>query len=262
MSKKGYFAFIVVILVLVALIGYLNHTSGGLENPQGESRPSEPSPKFAETVLQKAWPQLLKSAAAGPAGNVHAPWTVIEVGDFQCPNCGDAEPLIKDTIIGSRGKAKLYFINYPLPRAHPHAIVAAEAAEAAAAQGKFWPMYDILYGHQDELIDSEIQYNARSIKGLNVTKLAADMASHKFLSVIGAQTREATSVGVMEVPTILVRSPEGNISWYIGTRGSKDILGIGLFAAQNPWGGGMGQAVVDQMLAQDQQNRENPPTDN
>ena len=76
---------------------------------------------------------------------------MVEYGDYECPACGAAHPMVK--AIQKRLGAKLRFVfrNMPLNEIHPYAELAAEAAEAAAAQGKFWEMHDALYEHQDEL---------------------------------------------------------------------------------------------------------------
>jgi hypothetical protein len=254
MSNKGILAFGGVIVVLVGMLLYLNFSSRFQSGPAAQ--PPAPEPKFVESVIANAWPDILKNAAAPPLGNPKAKWTVVEIGDFQCPNCGNAKPLVENSVLNSDGAAKLYFINYPLTKAHPHAMVAAEAGEAAAAQGKFWPMYDMLYGHQDMLIDSEIQYNAGLIPGLDANRLAREVAANKYAKQIAAQVALLDKIGVVSVPTLLVRSPTGKIGWYVGTLGSKHLLGIGAFAAQCPWGGGIGVEAVKSMLQQDQQNAE------
>jgi len=247
MSKKGYIAFLAVILVIAGLILYVNHQSK-LPPPAQAGQPQAPDPKFDEATMQRNWAKLIKACPSAPAGNPHAKWTVLEVGDFQCPNCGDAEPLITRTMAESNGKAKMYFLNFPITNAHPHALVAAEAGEAAAAQNKFWPMYQLLYSHQDELIDSEIEYNAQSIAGLDTKRLAAEMASHKYIPDIVAQVLAASAVGLHSVPTVFVRSPTGKVTWYCGTGGTKNVPGIAAFASNFPWGGGLGAAAVEAEL--------------
>jgi len=255
MSKKGYLVFFVVILVLGGMIGYLNHssqTTGSVDGPP----PAMPEPKFNAAQIEKMWPVLVKESVSPPDGNPRAKWSVIEVGDFQCPNCGNARPLVEAAISSSNGLAKLYFINFPIPAIHPHALVAAEAGEAAAAQGKFWQMYDLLYGHQDELIDSEIEYNARSIPGIDVTRLTKDISSHKFLPAIAAQGQLMSTIGLVTVPTVLVRSPAGVVTWYCGTGGTNHTPGVEALAGTCPWGGGMGMRAATQIVQQEDQQEQ------
>ena len=82
-------------------------------------------------------------------GPVEAPITVIEFGDFECPHCGRAEPVVRDLLEDT--DVRYVWRHLPLTDVHPQAQLAAEAAEAAAAQGAFWEMHDLLLAHQDEL---------------------------------------------------------------------------------------------------------------
>jgi len=84
-------------------------------------------------------------------GTAGAPVTLVEYGDYQCPYCGAVHPVVR-RLQGSLGhKLRFVFRNFPLTQAHPHAMIAAEAAEAAALQGRFWEMHDFTYENQDEL---------------------------------------------------------------------------------------------------------------
>ena len=80
-----------------------------------------------------------------------APLTLVEYGDYQCPFCGAAYPVVKRVQKALGNKLRFVFRNFPLTQAHPYAMVAAEAAEAAALLGQFWPMHDMIYEHQDKL---------------------------------------------------------------------------------------------------------------
>ncbi len=92
-------------------------------------------------------------------GNPEAPVTVVEYGDFECPYCAAAAPVLRQLVEESDGGVRLIFRNFPLPSVHPHALTAALAAEAAGAQGAYWKMHDLLYTKQDRLDD-------RSLAGL------------------------------------------------------------------------------------------------
>ena len=245
MSTKGYVSIVAVIALLAGLLAFINRTTA----PPAPAQPPPPPPAFTQELLQKVWPKLVAVSASPPLGSASAPYTAVEIGDFQCPNCGMAKPLIEETVKSSNGKAKLYFINYPLPNLHPHAVVAAEAGMSAAAQGKFWQMYDLLYAHQDELIPSEIEYYSRSIPGLNSKKVEADMATNRYARDLARQLALVLAARVESVPTLFVRSPDGKFTWYEGTGGTKSVAGIVKFAGAPPWGGGMGMAQAQAYLA-------------
>jgi protein-disulfide isomerase len=123
-------------------------------------------------------------------GSQTAPVTLLEYGNFQCLDCGRAYPVIKEIqrLLGD----DLYFVfrNFPTVRTHPHAIRAAEAAESAAAQGKFWEMHDELFTHQQALEDHNLSRFAKRI-GLDVERFARDMAENSFLKKIEAEYQSA-----------------------------------------------------------------------
>ena len=97
------------------------------------------------TLIQ---PVSARDHAAGPAG---VPLTLVEYGDYQCPYCGAAYPVVKRLQKTLGKKLRFVFRNFPLIQAHPYALIAAEAAEAAALQGKFWEMHDLLFEQQAHL---------------------------------------------------------------------------------------------------------------
>jgi protein-disulfide isomerase len=87
-------------------------------------------------------------------GNAHAAVTLVEYGDFQCPACGGAYPLVRQLQRHYAGNLRLVFRHFPLAQAHPYATAAAELAEAAAVQGRFWDMYDWLFAHQEQWVSA------------------------------------------------------------------------------------------------------------
>jgi protein-disulfide isomerase len=93
-------------------------------------------------------PVSSRDHAQGPAD---APVTLVEYGDYQCPFCGEAYPVIKKLQKSLGTKMRFVFRNFPLTQVHPFAMVAAETAEAAALQGKFWEMHDLIYENQEDL---------------------------------------------------------------------------------------------------------------
>src|SRR5215467_3462411 len=100
-------------------------------------------------------------------GRASARLTLVEFGDYQCPYCGAAYPVVKQLQRDLGSKLRFIFRNFPLTQAHPYALVAAEAAEAAALQGKFWEMHDIIYENQDQLDPSILPLWAQQLR-LNV----------------------------------------------------------------------------------------------
>src|SRR4029077_10346079 len=89
-------------------------------------------------------------------GRESAPVTLVEYGDYECPYCGMAYPIVKRAQQELKGHLRFVYRNFPLAELHPHARLAAQAAEAAAAQGKFWEMHDMIFEHQDALEDQDL----------------------------------------------------------------------------------------------------------
>src|SRR4051812_47478292 len=106
-----------------------------------------------EDIARLTMPVGARDHAQGPAD---APVTLVEYGDYECPHCGRAYPIIKEVQRRLGLKLRFIFRNFPLSESHPHAQQAAEAAEAAAAPGRFWEMHDMLYEHQQALDTSHL----------------------------------------------------------------------------------------------------------
>ncbi len=220
---------------LYALITHLNVAGGG-----PTPTPPPDVPKMSAATLQAQWPQIVAHAAAPPRGNPHAAYTLAEFGDFQCPQCGKMKPVIEALVNGSGGKANLIFLHRPFPRMHQWALPAAEASLAAAAQGKFWPVYDALYGHQDDLEPGYYPGYAADA-GLNVTQFRSDLATHKYLPQLNQDTHFADSLNIQVTPTLLVRNnATGKITIYVGADSTQPgaipgYQGIKQLAAAPPW---------------------------
>jgi protein-disulfide isomerase len=108
-------------------------------------------------------------------GSVTAPLTLLEYGDFECPYCGAAHPILEEVraLLGPR--SRFVYRHFPLTNVHPHAESAAEAAEAAGAQGRFWEMHDRLFEHQDALEDEDLVGHADAL-GLDVERFVEELA--------------------------------------------------------------------------------------
>jgi protein-disulfide isomerase len=124
-------------------------------------------------------------------GPADAPVTLLEYGDYECPYCGAAYPIIKEVQARIGENLRFVFRNFPITTSHPHAEQAAEAAEAAAAQGKFWEMHDRLYENQSRLGDGDLLRYAEEL-GLDVARFDRELAEH----VHAARVREDFMSGV------------------------------------------------------------------
>ncbi|HYT05063.1 MAG TPA: DsbA family protein [Gemmatimonadales bacterium] len=110
-------------------------------------------------------------------GLVDAPVTLVEYGDFECPFCARAYPDLKRVLLDLGPKVRFVFRHFPMTEEHPHAQHAAEVAEAAAAQGKFWEMHDLLYEHHAALADEDLFAYARQLN-LDVARVRRELARH------------------------------------------------------------------------------------
>ena len=138
--------------------------------------------------------------AEGPAD---AALTLVEYGDYQCPYCGAAYPVVKEVQKTLGKKLRFVFRNFPLTRAHPYALIAAEAAEAAALQGKFWEMHDLLFEEQHLLKPEIIPIWAERI-GLNVEPFGNDIKKDVVEKRIQEDRRSGIRSGVNGTPTFFI----------------------------------------------------------
>jgi protein-disulfide isomerase len=136
-------------------------------------------------------------------GKTSAPITLVEYGDYQCSHCGHAYPLIKKLLKQYNNELVFVFRNFPLQESHPDAMAAAEAAEAAALQNKFWEMHDLLYEHQDELDENNLMYFAETLN-LNIDKFENDCNSSGVTSKIESDFESGIRSGVNGTPTFFI----------------------------------------------------------
>src|ERR1700678_1292936 len=126
--------------------------------------------------------------------------TLVEYGDYECPACGAAHPMVKVILKRLGAKLRFVFRNMPLNEMHPNAELAAEAAEAAAAQGKFWEMHDALYEHQSELGPELVRTLARRLH-LDEARLEDDLTSRRFRDHVRRDFMGGVRSGVAGTPT-------------------------------------------------------------
>jgi len=137
------------------------------------------------------------------AGHADAPVTLVEYGDYQCPYCGAAHPVVKHLQRELGKKLRFVFRNFPLTQAHPYALVAAEAAEAAALQGKFWQMHDYIYEHQDEL-EPDVLPDWAQKTGLDVKAFGTALKEGKILVRIKEDRMSGIRSGVNGTPCFFI----------------------------------------------------------
>jgi protein-disulfide isomerase len=131
-----------------------------------------------------------------------SPVTVVEYGDFECPYCGEAEPVIRE-LLADYGDVHYVWRHLPLTDVHPHAQLAAEGSEAAARQGKFWEMHDLLLAHQGALTAKDLVGYAGEL-GLDTDKFTADLRRHAGAAKVASDVDSADLSGVSGTPTFFV----------------------------------------------------------
>jgi protein-disulfide isomerase len=136
-------------------------------------------------------------------GPADAPVTLVEYGDYQCPACGAAHPMVKVILKRLGAKLRFVFRHMPLSEMHPYAELAAEAAEAAAAQGKFWEMHNALYEHQDELGPDLVTTLAKRLR-LDTSRFEDDLVSGRFRDHVKRDFMGGVRSGVNGTPTFFV----------------------------------------------------------
>jgi protein-disulfide isomerase len=138
--------------------------------------------------------------------------TLVEYGDFECPSCGRAFPIVKTIQRQFGDQLRFVWRNFPLTQIHPHAASAAEAAEAAGAQDAFWGMHDLLFEHQDELGERLYLACAQTL-GLDVDRFATDLANHVYADKVRQDFLSGVRSGVNGTPTFFINGRRHDGSW-------------------------------------------------
>lgn len=145
-------------------------------------------------------------------GRADAPVTLVEYGDYECPHCGRAYPIVKDVQRRLGAKLRFVFRNFPLNESHPHAEHAAEAAEAAAAHGRFWEMHDLLFERQRALDDAHLLGYAEQI-GLDADAFARELRAHTHKARVREDFMSGVRSGVNGTPTFFINGVRFDDSW-------------------------------------------------
>ena len=157
---------------------------------------NDPGPE-ADT---KVYP--VKPGDAPSKGPANAPLVLVVFSDFQCPFCKRVEPTLAEMEKHYAGKVRVVWKNFPLPF-HNNAEPAAEAAMAAAAQGKFWPMHDKLFENNGALDRASLEKYATAV-GLDLTRFRADLDAGRYKALIDADKQEGTDAGVVGTPAVFI----------------------------------------------------------
>jgi protein-disulfide isomerase len=145
-------------------------------------------------------------------GPADAAVTLIEYGDYECPYCGAAYPIVKEVQARMAERLRFVFRNFPISTAHPHAELAAEAAEAAATQGSFWEMHDLLYENQQRLRDEDLRSYAEKL-GLDVGRFVSDLAEHVHADRVREDFISGVRSGVNGTPTFYINGARHDDSY-------------------------------------------------
>lgn len=152
------------------------------------------------------------------SANNNSPITLVEYGDYECPYTGMAYPIVKE-LIREFGNDKIRFVfrNFPLNDIHPHAQHAAEAAEASAAQNKFWQMHDYLFEHQKALDDGHLLEYAQKVGLEDIHKFKDDVSTHIYAPLIEESLKGGIDSGVEGTPTFFINGTRYEDSFNLRT---------------------------------------------
>ena len=145
-------------------------------------------------------------------GPDHAPVTVVEYGDFECPSCKQAAPAVKLLLDRFAGRVRLVYRHFPQEEVHPHALHAAEAAETAGAQGKFWEMHDLLFDNQRHLKLPQLHAYAEQLQ-LDMPRYAAEMDDEIYLQRIREHQKSGHDSGVRSTPAFFINGRIQDVSF-------------------------------------------------
>lgn len=145
-------------------------------------------------------------------GPAFAAVTLVEYGDFECPLCQQAHGTLNIVLAHFGEQLRFVFRHFPLREMHPHAELAAEATEAAGAQGRFWPMHDLLFAHGQQLKEKHLIGYARQA-GLDMARYQNEMNDHVYLQRVQEQMQGARLLGVRSTPAFYVNGVFTDVSF-------------------------------------------------
>lgn len=226
MNKKT-ILLVVWLVLLGGLFFGISHFGSGEDGTT--PRPGNP-PSPTPTITAKDWPQVVAHAAAPPRGNPNARYTVAEFGDFECPQCGKVRPVLEKLLQKYPDQMNVIFIHRPFPNIHHWALKAAQASQIAAAQGKFWPMYDILYANQAKYGEPERDLPLKDLAGfaaeagLDKAQFLAAMKAGQGVQAVKTAADFADSITVQLTPTLMVHdNTKDTLTIYTGLRPESPV---------------------------------------
>ncbi|MEJ0087967.1 MAG: thioredoxin domain-containing protein [Pseudomonadota bacterium] len=148
-------------------------------------------------------------------GPEHAPVTIVEYGDFECPSCKQAAGAVKLLLARFEQRVRFVFRHFPLVEVHPHALRAAEVAECAGAQGKFWQMHDLLFDKQNHLEAAQLRGYAESL-GLDMARYTAELDDEIYLQRVREHQKSGHASGVRATPGFFINGRILDASYGLG----------------------------------------------
>jgi len=145
-------------------------------------------------------------------GNPKAGITLVEYGDYQCPHCGHAYPIVKQLQEQFGDSLKLVFRNFPLRNIHPLAAAAAIAAEAAGKQGRYWEMHDVIFENQRDMHPGSFSEFAKEL-GLELEQFEIDRRDREIISKVEEDFESGIMSGVNGTPTFFINGARYNGNW-------------------------------------------------
>jgi protein-disulfide isomerase len=161
-------------------------------------------------------------------GASHAPLTLVEYGDFECPNCKQAQPAVKLLLQRFDGQVRFVFRHFPLEDVHPHALSAALAAESAGGQGQFWAMHDLLFENQLHLRPNDLHGYAERL-GLDMARYSAEVDDQVYLQRVREHLQGGVESGVRGTPAFFINGHIRDVSF--GLRALFDSVEAALHPA-------------------------------
>ena len=178
-----------------------------------------------EHPLHRADLAVPVSATDHALGPEHAPVVVVEYGDFQCPLCKQAAPTVIMLLGRFTNRVRVVFRHFPLEEAHPQALLAAEAAESAGEQGKFWEMHDLLFANQEHL-EAKHLYSYAGRLGLDMARFTAELDDHVYLQRVREHQQGGRRSQVRGTPGFFVNGTIQDVSF--GLKHLFDAVGAAL----------------------------------
>ncbi|HVX57699.1 MAG TPA: thioredoxin domain-containing protein [Candidatus Saccharimonadales bacterium] len=214
--SKGFLGIIIVVIVVFAGIFFIgNHKTANAPGSKSSSSSKNTPTNHVE--------------GKGKSGI-----TVVEYGDYECPYCGQAYAPVKQAVADLNNQIYFQFRNFPLTQAHPNAFAGARAAEAAAMQGKFWQMHDLLYENQDPngqsgwvaSGDPLNQYFVGFAKqlGLNINQFKTDYNSSKVNDLINADMAEGNKLNITGTPTFFINGKKTDLQYADGAGAVEKVI--------------------------------------